>query len=252
MLERVDFTAEDLDAGLERAALEQVAHSGFALGALARDGTEGLPLLVAGLRATIETPLGPLFGSTRLADLAPTDRLDELGFDLRLGEAGRHPTVRDIGRVVGRFLPSDHVLAPWAAALAAGAIDVRLAGYLTGSIDLVARVGDGPGGPGFVVADYKTNRLTPRGGHTDRRRLRRGADDGRHGRAPLSAPGPALRRRPPSLPAVAAAGGRPARHRARRRLPVRPGHDRSRRASSRTPPPRGVHLGVRPGHARHG
>ncbi len=163
VLERVDFAAEDLDADLRAAALEQVAGSGFDLDTLARDGTDGLPLLVAGLRDAIGTPLGPLFGPARLGDLRRTDRLDELGFDMRLGESGRHPAVGDIGRIVLRHLPDAHVLAPWARALAAGPVDVRLAGYLTGSIDLVARVGVGGGRPGFVVADYKTNRLTPRG-----------------------------------------------------------------------------------------
>ena len=163
VLERVDFASADLDTDLGVAAREQVARSGFDLDTLVRDGSEGLPRLVEGLRAAIETPLGPLFGATRLADLARSDRLDELGFDMRLGGAGRRPTVRDIGRVTAGYLPVDHVLGPWARALAAGAIDVQLAGYLTGSIDLVARVGTANEGRGFVVADYKTNQLAPRG-----------------------------------------------------------------------------------------
>jgi exodeoxyribonuclease V beta subunit len=43
---------------------------------------------------------------------------------------------------------------------------VELAGHLTGSIDLVARVRDGTGAhtpPRFVVVDYKTNTLGERG-----------------------------------------------------------------------------------------
>ena len=40
--------------------------------------------VVAGLRAAIETPLGPLAGGVRLRDLARADRLDELDFELPL------------------------------------------------------------------------------------------------------------------------------------------------------------------------
>jgi exodeoxyribonuclease V beta subunit len=38
-----------------------------------------------------------------------------------------------------------------------------MGGHLTGSIDLVMRIPGGPAGPRFVVADYKTNALHPRG-----------------------------------------------------------------------------------------
>ena len=47
--------------------------------------------------------------------------------------------------------------------MAGGAIEVSLAGHLTGSIDLVLRVPGGPADTRFVVADYKTNALHPRG-----------------------------------------------------------------------------------------
>lgn len=160
VLESVDFTAEDLDADLREAIHGWSTARGIAESTLTADGLDGGALLAAGLRRTIATPLGPLFGGMPLAGLDRTDRLDELAFDLRLGRHGRHPTVADIGRVVRAHLDAAHPLAPWAASLAAGAIDVGLAGYLTGSIDLVARVADGDGPGRFVVADYKTNRLT--------------------------------------------------------------------------------------------
>ncbi len=85
-----------------------------------------------------------------------------MAFDLRLGEAGRRATVADLGRVVMAHLDPDDPLRSWADGLAGGAIDVELAGHLTGSIDLILRLADG-GTPRFVVADYKTNALTPRG-----------------------------------------------------------------------------------------
>ena len=159
VLERVDFAAPNLDGAIAHTLDAELDRSGFDPAMLAPEGVNGRHLLATGLRAAIETPLGPLFGTSRLVDLGRRDRLDEMGFDMRIGDAGRHPTVRDIGAVVVEHLPHGHPLVPWATALADGAIDVRLAGYLTGSIDLVARVIREGGEAQYVVADYKTNQL---------------------------------------------------------------------------------------------
>ena len=163
VLEQVDFAASDLGGAVAAAVRAELDSSGTDPSVLAPEGVDGVDLLTVGLRAAMESPLGPLFGATRLADLERADRLDELAFDMRIGKAGRHPTVRDIGSLVVDALPGGHPLRPWATSLAAGAVDVRLAGYLTGSIDLVARLRTTGGSPRFVVADYKTNQLTPRG-----------------------------------------------------------------------------------------
>ena len=163
VLERVDFAAPDLTAEIATAIGDQSDRTGYALDDLDRQGSGGRDLLAEGLRLAIETPLGPLVGGARLADVGRRDRLDELGFEMRVGEAGRRATIRDIGVLVARHLPAGHRLEAWAAALAGGAIDVRLAGYLTGAIDLVARVPSVGGAAGYVVADYKTNQLTPWG-----------------------------------------------------------------------------------------
>jgi exodeoxyribonuclease V beta subunit len=71
--------------------------------------------------------------------------------------------VRGIGAVVLEHLGADDPLIGWATGLAEGAIEANVAGHLTGSIDLVVRLPGGSGGPRFVVADYKTNALHPRG-----------------------------------------------------------------------------------------
>ena len=162
VLERVDFASADLAGEVAGSVEAELARSGADPEMLAPAGVEGTELLVAGLRAAIETPLGPLFDDTRLADLGRGDRLDELAFDLRIGGGGRPPSVADLGALLLDHLPAGDPLRPWAVAVAAGAIDVRLAGYLTGSIDLVARLHT-DGRESFVIADYKTNRLTPRG-----------------------------------------------------------------------------------------
>ena len=68
VLERIDFTAADLDAELAGAGVDDAG-------------------VRAGLAAAIETPLGPLVGELRLRDVARADRLDELGFELPLAGA---------------------------------------------------------------------------------------------------------------------------------------------------------------------
>ena len=153
VLESVDFAAPDLDRRLEG----EVSRLGWAGGAPADSAA-----LVAGLRAAIETPLGPAFGDSRLADLRRPDRLDELDFELPLGVERRVAT-RAIGALVARRLEPSDPIRPWAQELAAGAVDLQLGGYLTGSIDLVLRL-RGPGGETrFGVIDYKTNRVGPPG-----------------------------------------------------------------------------------------
>jgi exodeoxyribonuclease V beta subunit len=163
VLERVAFDADPLEPALRTAIDGQRAHGGLDVSAMAPAGTDAVDELVDGLAAAIRSPLGPLFHGRTLAELPRRRRLDELAFDLRVGDGGRHPTGRDVGRLVVHHLPPGHLLGRWATDLAAGSIDVTLAGYLTGSIDLVAQVpGDDPGG-GYVVADYKTNQLRPWG-----------------------------------------------------------------------------------------
>ena len=163
ILEEVDFMASPLEAVLADAARSQATRNGLDLAKLAPTGLEGMQLLVEGLAAAIHTPLGPLFRGDPLAALPRVDRLDELAFDMRMGGSGSHATVRDIGRLVLDHLPVGHLLAQWADALANGSIRVELAGFLTGSIDLVARVHHDDLPDSFVVADYKTNRLSKRG-----------------------------------------------------------------------------------------
>jgi len=166
VLEAVDFASPQLDADLDAALGRELAVRPVDLtpvglgGATAADGRR---LLVAGLRAAIDTPLGPTFGDVRLRDIPRSDRLAELTFELRLGDGGTPAVVADIGRLLLDHLPDADPVRPWAAAVAGGSVDVRLAGHLTGSIDAVLRIAGPDGEPRFVVADYKSNRLHERG-----------------------------------------------------------------------------------------
>ncbi|MGZ4181609.1 MAG: UvrD-helicase domain-containing protein [Solirubrobacteraceae bacterium] len=148
-----EFDAADLDSELER----QLA---AAQGRRAVD--VGDPeAVVAGLRTAVETPLGPLFDDHRLCDVRRADRLDELEFELPLA-GGDQPdgwlTLSMIGRVLRDHLPADDPLAGYAERLADPVLRQNVRGYLTGSLDLVVRIGTADA-PRFAVLDYKTNWL---------------------------------------------------------------------------------------------
>ena len=75
--EATDFAAPDLDA-------ELAAHVARGAGAPAASTSATRRRSSPGLRAAIETPLGPLLGGCALRDIARADRLDELDFELPL------------------------------------------------------------------------------------------------------------------------------------------------------------------------
>jgi exodeoxyribonuclease V beta subunit len=115
--------------------------------------------VIAGLCAAIECPLGPLVGEGRLRDVERHDRLDELGFEIPL-VGGDDPTgtlhVRALGDLLEAQLPTDDPVGRYASRLRDPALRGVMRGYLTGSLDLVFRDAEGR----FVLADYKTNRLS--------------------------------------------------------------------------------------------
>jgi exodeoxyribonuclease V beta subunit len=148
VFEAVDFAATDLDAELGEQVVVQQARGDVDL------GDRGA--VVAGLRAAVETPLGPLVDGLRLCDLTRSDRLDELTFEFPL-VGGDSPTgtltIDAVASALRSYLPS------YADRLADPALRRSVSGYLTGSIDLVARVSGADGVPRFAIIDYKTNWL---------------------------------------------------------------------------------------------
>lgn len=153
-LELVDFTADDLGARLAAEVVEVSGRTGFVVDEA---------VLVPGLVAAVQSPLGPLLADRSLREIAPADRLNELDFELTLGEAGHHAGDGAIAALLLRHLEADDPLRVWAAALVERPFGVVLAGHLVGSIDAVLRVPGADGASRFVVVDYKTNNLTPRG-----------------------------------------------------------------------------------------
>jgi len=150
MLEHVDFTDADLPAALAAAAARAGARR------LVAGHTDAM---VTGISASLSTPLGPLLGGRRLCDLGRADRLDEMAFDLPLA-GGDTPTgmvtMAAIAEVFAGHLSAADPLGGYPERLADPLLAAEVRGFLTGSIDLVARIDDR-----HVVVDYKTNRLAP-------------------------------------------------------------------------------------------
>ncbi len=142
VLEATDFAAPDLDAELAAAMAAVQARRPVDLGDPDR--------VVAGLRAAIETPL---LDGLRLRDLGRADRLDELDFEFPLVGGDRPRGWVDLD-AVGAVLRAHGDALGYADRLDDPALRRSVRGYVTGSIDLVARVGDR-----FAVIDYKTNWL---------------------------------------------------------------------------------------------
>ncbi len=151
VLEATDFAAADLDAELAERVAAPASRRPPDL-----DDPSGA---IAGLRAAIETPL---IDGLRLRDVTRRDRLDELEFELPL-VGGDDPTGRltlnSIAGVLRAHLPESDPMAAYASRLEDPVLRSTVRGFLTGSIDLVIRLG----GPRFVIADYKTNWLGPAG-----------------------------------------------------------------------------------------
>jgi exodeoxyribonuclease V beta subunit len=109
------------------------------------------------------SPLGALADNRTLAGLPLRDRLRELDFEIPLagGDLGT-----SAGRLLGELadalethLPLDDPMSAYAERLRSPSLGGQaLRGYLSGSIDVVLRVGE-PDRPRYVVVDYKTNTL---------------------------------------------------------------------------------------------
>ena len=153
ILETTDFAADDVRA--------QLAEEAERLGVVHVAGVPAGDLADA-LLPSLQTPLGRLAGGRRLADIATSDRLDEMDFEMPLA-GGDTPVagarVGEIADLLRSHLAADDPLRGYADDLDIPELAGRqLRGFLSGSIDAVLRV-DGR----YLVVDYKTNWL---GGET--------------------------------------------------------------------------------------
>ncbi len=153
VLETTDFAAIDLRDELLRQA-ETAGSERYA----------GIPAagLADALVPALQTPLGPLTGDLRLADVPASDRLDELVFEMPLLGGDRPAGEAYVGEVAGlllRHLPPDDPLRGYGDDLRTPLLAARrLRGFLNGSIDMALRHRS-DGVPRYLVVDYKTNWL---------------------------------------------------------------------------------------------
>lgn len=115
--------------------------------------------LAAALVPMHDTDLGPLAPGVTLRRIGLPDRLRELDFEFPLAGGdtsdGAFARLSDVGALLAEHLSADDPMASYAHRLSAGALGRQpLRGYLSGSVDVVLRIGER-----FVIADYKTNWL---------------------------------------------------------------------------------------------
>jgi len=143
LLEDLDFSEDNLDTRLLEACEASLKF---------RQLRTTPADLAAGLADSLRATLGPQLGVASLTQLPEIDRLDELHFDLPLGQFN----ALDIAKTVLAHPDPNPILWPWFERVANGELNVPLQGMLNGSIDLVARASlDGE--QRFWLADYKTN-----------------------------------------------------------------------------------------------
>jgi exodeoxyribonuclease V beta subunit len=153
VLEVVDLAAEPVELTSE--VREQLAERAVRA-ALSID----VDRVADGLAAAIATPLDPLAAGVRLCDIAPVDRIPELVFELTVGDTRERVDIAALGEAVAGALDIDDPYRDAFATLGARIERSRFAGWLTGVVDLAMRLPDGR----YVVADYKTNRLSDASG----------------------------------------------------------------------------------------
>jgi exodeoxyribonuclease V beta subunit len=151
VLETADPYAADLAAELETQTREHSVW--WPVDVSAED-------LAAALVPMHDTPLGPLASGTTLRQIGLRDRLREMDFEFPLAGGDRRGdgpriSLAGVGRLFREHMPAGDPLASYADRLSNGALAGQsLRGYLTGSLDVVLRVGEK-----YLVADYKTNWL---------------------------------------------------------------------------------------------
>jgi exodeoxyribonuclease V beta subunit len=116
--------------------------------------------LAAAMVPMHDTPLGPLADGVTLRQIGLHDRLREMDFEFPLAGGDLRASAPEIrlarvGELLREHLPEDDPLASYADRLTGPALGGQpLKGYLSGSVDVVLRVGGK-----FLVVDYKTNWL---------------------------------------------------------------------------------------------
>lgn len=118
-------------------------------------------LLADGVIAALQTPLGHVLRTFRLADLPRQHRLDEMQFLMPVGGRDHHTTARAIFDAFAARQGDGIIDDAWFEDLRSGMLEtLDLHGMMIGFIDLVFRA-EVDGRMQYFVADYKSNRMAP-------------------------------------------------------------------------------------------
>jgi exodeoxyribonuclease V beta subunit len=146
--------AVDLSSSTEE--LQQALHHELSVRAVRAAMAVDVDRLVAGLLAALATPLDPILSGLALRDVTPRDRIPELLFEIPIADTHERVAIAELASAVSAALAPDDPFRATFATLTERVDRGRFAGWLAGIVDLALRTPDGR----YVVADYKTNRLS--------------------------------------------------------------------------------------------
>lgn len=146
IFEEIDFSLLSNQESQLRTSISNMAEAQLRIRQLKLEPAK----LAEGLLNVLQAPLAGPLGGTRLCDLTPAMRLNEMAFDLPLQKC----SVAEVANTVLQHLSPDDEFSQWF--VSAQQLNVPVEGMLTGSIDLVARTSTDASAR-YWLADYKTN-----------------------------------------------------------------------------------------------
>ena len=152
ILEKLDFQSDPLGDQVKKLVRDEVARSG-----LAAELSETLP---PALEMLLRQPLGGPAGDLRLNQIATTDTLRELPFDLPLSGFASGPAVDVLADALQKLAKHpDPIVKGYATERLLQRQPQLSSGFLNGVIDLIVHLQPSGTSDHWLVLDWKTNRL---------------------------------------------------------------------------------------------
>ena len=152
ILEKLDFQSDPLGDQVKKLVRDEVARSG-----LAAELSETLP---PALEMLLRQPLGGPAGDLRLNQIATTDTLRELPFDLPLSGFASGPAVDVLADALQKLAKHpDPIVKGYATERLLQREPQLSSGFLNGVIDLIVHLQPSGTSDHWLVLDWKTNRL---------------------------------------------------------------------------------------------
>ena len=151
IFENIDPTLTPLEDEVRR-AISHVATS-----ALLRQSHNNLIEIIT---KALRTPFGGIFGDVSFADIALSDRLAEMDFDMTTALTTSGVLASDVGHLLLEVLDPSDPVRPYAKSLTDPSFDIPIGGVISGSLDALLRLPTGTREqPLLAITDYKSNKL---------------------------------------------------------------------------------------------